>query len=130
METPKKISLEKLLIGDMSGSELSEFLFNLLKENMELGDENSKLKYEIGCLKKEIILEDSKENKPICDADDYIVYVKKCKTGRMVGINGTAPEIANSIHQIISRFSEASGLSFNLILSAVSMAQNIFGKGE
>ena len=130
METPKKISLEKLLIGDMSGSELSEFLFNLLKENMELCDENSKLKYEIGCLKKEIILEDSKENKPICDDDDYIVYVKKCKTDRIVGINGTAPEIVNSIRQIISRFSEASGLSFNLILSAVSTAQNIFGKGE
>lgn len=86
---------------------------NLVKENESLKKENEALK-----------------TSGSANADDYIVYVKKCKTGRMVGINGTAPEIANSIRQIISRFFEASGLPFNLILSAVSMAQNIFGKGE
>ncbi|MGN1303740.1 MAG: hypothetical protein ACI4YB_01765 [Oscillospiraceae bacterium] len=86
---------------------------NIIKENERLKKENEALK-----------------NKSICDDDNYIVYVKKCETGRIVRINGTAAEISNSIRQIISRFSETSGLPFNLILSAVSMAQNIFGKGE
>lgn len=86
---------------------------NLVKENERLKEENEALK-----------------NTSSDNADDYIVYVKKCKTGRIVSINGTAPEIANSICQIISHFSETSGLQFNLILSVVSMAQNIFGKGE
>lgn len=86
---------------------------NLVKENERLKKENESMK-----------------NSLSDKADDYIVYVKKCETGRMVSINGTAAEISNSIRQIISRFSETSGLPFDLILSAVGMAQNIFGKGE
>lgn len=128
METPKKISLEKLLIGDMSSSELSEFLFSLLKENMELGDEISKLKYEIGCLKKEILLEDSKENKPICDDDDYILYVKRSGIDKEFHINGHTAEITYCIHQIINQLSETSGLPFDAFLNALSTAQHLLGK--
>lgn len=84
---------------------------NLVKENERLKKENEVLK-----------------NSPSDNDDDYIVYVKKSETGKTICVNGTAAEITYSIRLLINQFSEISGLPFNLILSVLGMAQNIFGK--
>lgn len=81
---------------------------NLVKENERLKKENESLK-----------------NSPSDNDDDYIVYVKKDK---LAFINGNAADITASIHCLINQLSKGSGLPFHLILTAISMTNDLFGK--
>ncbi len=83
---------------------------NLVKENERLKKENEALK------------KSGSDND-----DDYIVYVKKDK---LAFINGSAAEITASIRCLINQLSRELDLPFHLILSVVSMGQNLFGKEE
>lgn len=83
---------------------------NLVKENERLKKENESLK------------KSGSDND-----DDYIVYVKNNK---LAFINGNAADITAAIHCLIYQFSKDSGLPFHLILAAISMTNDLFGKEE